>query len=175
MPTASLTGEGLKRYQRWLAVQRAKGTEPSPAAMQSYLQGEIQANVATDIDRQNLSLRREAVEGDIATRNRRLDLLEDQQDRQQGADTIRGISEIAKTVGAVNQLTDGAITSGLKSAGSYVYDLFSGGDDVASEFVGFGSDVALDPGYEIFSGFDPGSEMFAGFDEISGDVFDWFF
>lgn len=152
MPTAGLTGEGLKKYQRWLAVQRAKGREPAPGEIQSFLQGEIQANIATDIDRQALGLREQALKSETDIANRRLDLISKDIDRQSGADTIRGLSEIAKGVGAVNQLTGGAVTEGLKWAGSQVYDFFGGGDQVAT--------TAADLGGE-----------FAAFD--FSDVFDW--
>jgi len=144
MPTSGLTGEGLKKYQRWLAVQRAKGREPSPGEIQSFLQGEIQANIATDLDRQVIGLREQALKSETDIANRRLDLIKDEYDRQKGADTFRGISEIAKTAGAVNQLTGGAITEGLKWAGGQVYDLFSGGSEVATTAADLGDFAAFD-------------------------------
>jgi hypothetical protein len=165
MATAGLTGEGLKKYQRWLAVQRAKGREPAPGEIQSFLQGEIQANIASDTDREAIGLRREEVgiqrdrlssETDIATR--RLDLLEDQQGRQQGADTISGISEGIKGVGALNSLTGGAITKGIQYAAGGIWDAVTGVGDVADTVTDFAS-IADD-----FTGIS---------NDILADSFDW--
>jgi hypothetical protein len=137
MATAGLTGQGLQRYQRWLAVQRAKGREPAPGEIQGFLQGEIQANIASDTDREALGLQRERLDSERDIGNRRLKLLEDQQDRQQGADTISGISQGIQGLGALNQLTGGAITEGIQWAAGGIWDAFSGADEIVDSGYGF--------------------------------------
>ena len=86
MPTSSLTPGGLKRYSRWLAVQKAKGRVPSSTEVSAFLQGEIEANISSDTEREKLSLSREQLDINRSqvdvTRgyyDRRLNLLEDEQ------------------------------------------------------------------------------------------------
>jgi len=139
MPTSSLTPDGLKRYSRWLAVQKAKGRVPSSTEVSAFLQGEIEANISQDTQREKLSLSREEVTNQRDFYDRRLDLLEDEQDYTKRANTIRGISEIAKLGLAANTATDGALWEGAKGLGGAVWDygsdLLSGGADAGTSFL----------------------------------------
>lgn len=164
MPTSSLTPDGLKRYSRWLAVQKAKGRVPSSTEVSAFLQGEIEANISSDTEREKLSLSREEIGNQRDFYNRRLDLLEDEQDYTKRANAIRGISEIGKLGLAINEGTDGALWGGIKEGAGAVWDygsgLFDGGDaamEVGSEFSAFEdafdfSDIARDiiPSWEDF-------------------------
>ena len=159
MPTSSLTPDGLKRYNRWLAVQKAKGRVPSATEVSSFLQGEIEANIASDTEREKLSLGREQLDisrghlgvaesqldinrarsADVrAYDTRRLDLLEDEQDYARRADKIRGISDIAKLTLSINEGTGGALWEGAKAVGGAAYDfgssLFDAWETVAPAF-----------------------------------------
>jgi len=181
MPTAGLTGEGLKKYQRWLAVQRAKGREPSQNEIQSFLQAEIQANINTDLARDRVSLEREGLDlrrGELENITRRTDLLERQQKNLEGAAKISGLGEIAKTVGTVNQLTGGAITEGLKWAGSSIWDYVDSlGDptyDAVTEGAMWGAEMTAGAAdYGLDQIYDYGSEAVSGVGDYLGDAFDF--
>lgn len=187
MPTAGLTGEGLKKYQRWLAVQRAKGREPSQNEIQSFLQAEIQANINTDLARDRVSLEREGLDlrrGELENITRRTELLERQQKNLEGAAKISGIGELAKTAGAINQLTGGAITEGIKYAGSSIWDWIDsiGSYDSATEAAMTGAEITAGLGDFAFDyGYDAateaamtGAEFTAGIgDDFVSEIFDW--
>jgi hypothetical protein len=164
MPTSSLTSGGLQRYSRWLAIQKAKGRVPSSTEVSAFLQGEIEANISTDTEREKLSLSREEIGNQKDFYDRRLDLLEDAQDSNKRADKIRGISEIGKLGLAVNEGTGGDLWKGVKSGAGALWDVGSGLFDTGDAATEVGTGVADVAG--------TGSE-FAAFDfgDIIDDIF----
>jgi hypothetical protein len=171
MPTSSLTSGGLQRYSRWLAIQKAKGRVPSSTEVSAFLQGEIEANISTDTEREKLSLSREQLDinrGQLdlgheelgVTQDfydRRLNLLEDAQDSNKRADKIRGISEIGKLGLAINEGTGGDLWKGVKAGAGAALD--------------FGTNL-FDTGSAAAAGASAGSE-FAAFDfsDMIDDIF----
>lgn len=128
MPTESLTAGGLQRYRRWLAVQRAKGREPSRAEMSSFLQAEVEAGVATSQKDRALSIEQQRT----GILQERTDILREKFEDQQDAAKIAGVSELAKAAVSVNDLTGGAISKGVGKVVSGVSKAFKAPETVSS-------------------------------------------
>jgi hypothetical protein len=167
MPTSSLTSGGLQRYSRWLAIQKAKGRVPSSTEVSAFLQGEIEANISTDTQREKLSLSREEIGNQKDFYDRRLDLLEDAQDSTKRADKIRGITEISKLGLAINEGTGGDLWKGVKAGAGAVWDygsdLFDGGAETIDYASAFGESALSAAGGGVVDAVGTGSEV-AAFD-----------
>lgn len=103
MPAEGISPQGLQRYRRWLAVQRAKGNEPSEAEMSAFLKAEVEAGVsgaqksrALNIEQQRTNILQE-----------RTDILKKGYEAEADAAKIAGIGQLAEAGLAVNELTGG--------------------------------------------------------------------
>jgi hypothetical protein len=131
MATEGLSPQGLKRYQRWLAVQRAKGRVPSQSEVSAFLQGELEASVSTANQSTLLALAKE--KNVLAAKQFKMEkkAYKDQSD----AAKLAGLGEVVKLGVGVNELTGGLLTEGLAKgfdfAASAASGLFGGASSAA--------------------------------------------